>query len=71
MTKVTTLNRNMKFGQQKDVKDAPADSLFVKEGGETKGVDPVTYLTKNLDDVYLDHDEGATKVFAIAMSVVL
>lgn len=71
MTGVTTDNRNMKFGQLKDVKNTPADSMFVKENGVVKGVEPVAYLEKQLDPIYLDHEEGATKIFAIAMAVVL
>ena len=72
MPNVTTLNRNMKFGQLADVKDTKAtDAIFVKDGEKIKGVDPIEYLEEKLDPIYLDHDEGATKMFAITMAIVL
>lgn len=62
----------MKFGQLADVEDTTAtDAIFVKDGKKIKGIDPITYLKERLDPIYLDHDEGATKCFAIAMAIVL
>ena len=62
----------MKFGQMSDVETPKStDAIFVKDGEKIKGVDPLEYLEEKLDPIYLDHDEGATKCFAIAMAIVL
>ena len=72
MPNVTTLNRNMKFGQLKDVDDTSStDAMLVKQGQKITNIDPIEYLESKLDPIYLDHDEGATKCFAIAMAIVL
>lgn len=72
MTKVTTLNRNMKFGQLKDVETTSAtDALMIKVDGKFKETEPLAYLEEQLDPVYMDLETGATKSFAIAMAVVL